>query len=145
MANGNTEELTRLQESIQRMEVELAESRAERMRAGARERVTLKLTAVEGLPAIAKARIVEAVTASPPVKDGALDTEALDAAITTAVESESRYLASLGESGVIRGMGSITPPEPAQIDEALAARGAAAFQTLGLSEAGAKVAAGRVN
>lgn len=68
--------------------------------------VTGKLTESQ-LPDLTKARLVKALSANPPVKDGALDEAALQTQLDEAIKSETEYIAKLTGSGRIVGMGSI--------------------------------------
>ena len=91
------------------------------------------------LPDVARERIIKAATANPPMKEGALDREALTASVKEAATAERRYLDGILGTGTVRGMGSGTPnggsPDPA-IEAALTA----GFRRFGLSESGAKIA-----
>lgn len=96
-----------------------------------------------GLPDVSRARLVEALTANPPMKEGALDEAAMAEAATKAASEEKAYLASILGTGTVRGMGSGSAAEggadagPDMADS---------FQRLGLSESAAKTAAaGRRN
>ncbi len=94
------------------------------------------------IPDLTKARIVESLAAAPVVKDGAIDETAYAAAIDAAVKTEAEYLAKLG-AGKVDGMGATPPggatPSIEETDKALVA----GFMKLGMSEAEAKIAAGR--
>lgn len=95
------------------------------------------------IPDLTKARIVESLGKSPVVKDGKLDEAAYTAKIEAAVKAEAEYLAKLG-AGKVSGFGGSTPaggqtPTLEETDKALVA----GFMRLGMSEAEAKVAAGR--
>lgn len=96
------------------------------------------------LPDVTKARLVETLTANPPVKDDALDGDALKTKIAEAVKAEVEYLAAVsGTSGGVRGLGSTTDPTGAgstiSADEA-DKKLESAFAGLGLSESAAKIA-----
>lgn len=93
----------------------------------------------EELPGIARTRIAGAVR---PVltAEAVLDRQATLAAVESAIEAEIAYLNQVAGPGRIRGLGESAPrqEDPAQ----LAADLERAFAGLGLSEAGAKIAAG---
>lgn len=97
------------------------------------------------LPELTKARLQKALTANPPIREGALDKEAYAARIAEAVSEETTYLQSIGAlgSGRIEGMGggqpatnTTQPTSDGAID-----RMVESFQILGMSEAEAKIAA----
>lgn len=88
------------------------------------------------LPTAAQTRLVEALAKDPPMKDGALDREALTTAAEKAAADEKAYLAGILGTGTIRGMGAGTPAGAQAPDMT------ADFQRLGLSESAAKTAAG---
>ncbi len=67
--------------------------------------VTEALGKVENLPEMARTRLTEALSKTPPTKDGKLDKDALVIAIDEAAKAEIDYLASLTKSGSITGMG----------------------------------------
>lgn len=95
------------------------------------------------LPEISKTRVAEALAKDPVVKDGKIDETAYAAKIEAAIKSEAEYLANLG-AGKVSGMGAGAPaggqtPTLEETDKALVA----GFMRLGMSEAEAKVAAGR--
>jgi len=86
------------------------------------------------LPDLTKARLAESLSKSPITKDGVLDKDGFKKAIDEAVKAEAEYLAKLGNGRIVGMGGSETPA----FDEAALAK---TFQALGMSEAGAKVAA----
>lgn len=94
----------------------------------------------QALPQISRPRLVESLSANPPVKDGKLDTETLTTRITEAVTAEIEYAAALSGrgAGTVTGLGGepITEAQT-QVVDALADN----LGRLGLSESGAKVAA----
>jgi hypothetical protein len=98
------------------------------------------------LPAPAQRRITESVAANVPLTEaGEVDTNALTAAITTQVEAERAYIASIREAageGTPTGLGGSTPVASTDLSD-YRANLAARMQRLGLSEAAAKAAAGR--
>lgn len=89
---------------------------------------------------LAKARIVESLSKSPVIKDGKLDEAAYSAKIEEAIKAEAEYLAKLG-AGKVSGMGAGAPTEKTL--EETEKQLVAGFMRLGMSEAEAKVAAGR--
>lgn len=101
-----------------------------------------KLPGDRSLPDVTIARIAEAVSSNPPVRDGALDKSAFDKSIDEARDDEVKYLTSiLGESGAptVRRMGR--PADTDRIDtKETADRLDKAFGALGLSESARKVA-----
>lgn len=94
------------------------------------------------LPAITRARLAESLATECPVKEGALDKDALTETVKAAVESETQYLTKVTGSP-IRGMGPSSAPEfnAEESNKKLES----AFAAMGLSESAAKIAAvGRV-
>lgn len=102
-----------------------------------------QLLAGVALPDVTKARLVEAVKLKAPAKDGALDREAFRALVEAAAKDEATYLSRVGGLGNVRLAGgelSLTEaagPSEEETTKALAAT----FQSLGLSESAAQVAA----
>lgn len=86
------------------------------------------------LPDLTKARLTESLSKSPITKDGVLDKDGFKKAIDEAVKVEAEYLAKIG-NGRIVGMGGSEAPA---FDESKLVE---SFKALGMSEAGAKVAA----
>lgn len=115
----------------------------------AREIVRLTLDKLKRVPDMTKARLVESLAINPPVKDGAIDTEAFTTKIQEAVTAELNYLAgATGTGSTVTGMGSSGEPgsgSPVSIEESQ--KGIeSALGRLGLSEVAAKAgAAGRAN
>lgn len=100
------------------------------------------------LPAPARARIIESVTGRVPTTEGGdVDTQALSARITAAVETERQYIAAVRESqgaGTPTGLGGTTPAvESAGNAEAFQADIAARFTRLGYDDKTAALAARR--
>ncbi len=112
MSNANEEELTRLRESHDGMKLELARLREAALLREAGEYVGEVLKDVHNVPDFTKARIQAAAAANPPVKEGALDREALKARVEESVTAEAAYLARVTGAGEIRGFGPATPVEP---------------------------------
>lgn len=98
--------------------------------------VARQLAQVEDMPEITRNRLTEAIRRNPPVKDGAIDTEALTVQVEAAVKAEAEYLAEATGSGRIRGFGGSSVDQSAEIERELEAT----FGGLGLSEAAAKLA-----
>lgn len=93
------------------------------------------------LPAVTKARLLNDLPKLAPMKEGALDVDAFKTVIEKAVKDEIAYLTKAAGLGKIRGLGGSTQEE-IEMDEAKVQKDLeASFQTLGLSESGAKVAA----
>lgn len=94
---------------------------AHKAREAARPIATRKVGESESLPASKKARVVEAVLRDVPVKDGALDEDALTAAVEAAVKDAETEVAELAESlgaGRITGFGRTTTTDSDVIAEA---------------------------
>jgi Tfp pilus assembly protein FimV len=97
------------------------------------------------LPDATKARVVETLAKNPPMKDGALDREAFATSILEAVKTESAYLEKVVGLGNIRGLGESANDDQELDEDKLEGELAESFRAIGLSEAGAKIAAkGRV-
>ena len=94
------------------------------------------------LPEISKTRVAEALAKDPVVKDGTIDETAYAAKIEAAIKSEAEYLANLG-AGKVSGMGAGAPAGQTKTLEETDKELVAGFMRLGLSEAEAKIAAGR--
>ncbi len=95
------------------------------------------------LPELTRDRLVESLSKNPPVKEGALDTEALKANIEESVKSELDYLAKVTGSGKVLGMGSAPAGAETDVKES-EAKLASALGDLGLSESAVRTAvAGR--
>lgn len=94
------------------------------------------------VPDVTKARLVEALSANPPVKDGALDTATYTTSIAEAVKGEVEYLTKAAGygSGRIEGMGG-APVATEYKAEEVEAKMTQAFAQMGLSESAARVAA----
>lgn len=100
--------------------------------------------ATANVPDVTKARLVESLSANPPVKDGLLDSETYATRITEAIKAEVDYLTKAAGygSGRIEGMGGTAHTHPLEVGtEENQAKLNAAFQRLGLSESAAAVAA----
>jgi hypothetical protein len=125
-----------------RTKLQEAETRARR----AEERLILRETAdaVRALlekakiAPLTKQRIVETVSANPPLKDGKLDTAALETAVADAVKTEVKYLAEVTGSGKVKGLGA----QPDAQEGDFTARLVESFVAMGHDEKTAKVMAG---
>ena len=89
------------------------------------------------LPEISKARVTEALSRDPVIKDGKIDETAYAAKIEATVKAEAEYLAKLG-AGKVSGMGGSAAPEKTL--EETGKELIAGFMKLGMSEAEAKAA-----
>lgn len=102
-----------------------------------------QLLAGVALPDVTKARLVEAVKLQAPAKDGALDREAFRALVEAAARDEANYLSRIGGLGNVRlaggelSLSEAAGPSEEETTKALAVT----FQSLGLSESAAQVAA----
>lgn len=145
LSEANTK-LTETTTKLTEAETKLAEQATQIARLQERQLMAdAKVLAQKGvanasLPDVTKARIVEAVSANPPVKDGALDESAFANRVTEAIKAEAAYLAEAGASGAIRGMGSAGSGSNADV-EAARKRLSEAFVGAGLDEGIAKLAA----
>lgn len=132
------EELQEVRDRLKAVETENARLRGIALLGEART-VANGLLAAADLPAFAKRRILESVTADPAEKDGALDKDALKAAVESQVQAWRTDLAEAGAGFRIEGMGP-SNGEPLS-DEALDGVMAEAFTAMGLQESTAKLAA----
>jgi hypothetical protein len=109
---------------------------------GEAKKVARQHIATAELPDVSKDRIVEAVAANPPVKDGELDIEALKVKVDEAARVEAEYLTKVTGAGQITGQGSQGggAKDETAVKESLA-KGMTRF--FGLSEQAAKHAAER--
>jgi hypothetical protein len=123
-------------------EAELARLREGAILREARDIATEALAKVTDLPEITRERLVETVARDPSahIKDGKLDAGAFGAAITEAVKAEAAYLAKITGSGRVSGLGGAG--EGTKVEESTKRLEAALGRGFGLSEAGAKSAAG---
>lgn len=99
-----------------RREAEERAQRAETAAAivGAREaaRTAIADKAFDKLPVALKDRVVETVASNPPMKDGALDGEALAAKVKEAAEAERAYLARIAGRTEVSGLGESAQDDP---------------------------------
>ena len=89
------------------------------------------------VPHVTKARLMEALSANPPMKDGKLDEAAFAESAGKAVKDEIAYLSEAAGLGRISGMGGGADGADEQAGPDLAE----SFRALGLSESAAKIAA----
>ena len=62
---------------------------------------------------VTKAKIIKEVAKNPPLKEGKLDTEALEAATTAVATEAAEYIESLTGAGTVTGMGESNAPDDA--------------------------------
>ena len=139
---------TQFQEAVNRLETQNKDLAAQNARL--QESMLLRdakdfvrqAVATANVPDVTKARLVESLSANPPVKDGALDTETFATRIAEAVKGEVEYLTKAAGygSGRIEGMGGAPAATEFKAEE-VEAKMTDAFGRLGLSESAAKVAA----
>jgi len=134
--------LAETEKALEEAKAEIARLKEAQLLVEAKAFVEAKVKA-STLPEISKTRVAEALAKDPVVKDGKIDETAYAAKIETTIKSEADYLAKLG-AGKVSGFGGSTPaggqtPTLEETDKALVA----GFMRLGMSEAEAKVAAGR--
>jgi len=126
-----TDQVNELQEArneIATLRTELSRLSGLRLLDEARSTATALLATVD-LPAFAKRRILESVSADPAEKDGTLDKDALKGAVEAQVTAWRTDLAEAGTStGEIVGMGASEQLTEAQVTERLSS----AFARLGL-------------
>lgn len=141
------DELKTLQDEVRGLREANARMAEAQMIRDARDVATIALAKVD-LPDVTRARVIESLAKNPPVKDGALDKEALKVAAKEAADKEIAYLAEAAGygSGRIVGMGGGSPWEDAGAGDDKSvleaqARLEGAFGTIGLSETAAKAAA----
>jgi hypothetical protein len=70
------------------------------------------------LPDVTKARLLESLPRTAPMKDGVLDVETFKTKITEAVKVEVDYLTKAAGLGTIRGLGESSSGDDAEFDEA---------------------------
>lgn len=128
------------QEAIGKIEQENARLREALILRDAKE-FARQAVGASSLPDMARNRLVERLSVNPPIKDGALDASAYAAQVAEAIKAESDYLAQVAgyRSGRVEGMGGQSSGELKPED--VQAKMTEAFQRMGLSEAGAKIAA----
>lgn len=145
---ANMDDLQRLQEANAALQRQLDEAKSLAARSQealmlreAREVIQVTLGKTD-LPAITRTRLAESMARDVPVKEGGLDKAALESQIAEAVKAEVKYLAEAAGLGRIRGMGGSDDADT-EADEGEGSESdlVEAFQALGLSENGAKIAA----
>lgn len=131
-------------EAIAKVEQENARMREALILRDAKDFVR-QAVATANVPDVTKARLVESLSANPPVKDGILDTETYATRIAEAIKAETDYLTKAAGygSGRIEGMGggNGTSSVPEYKPEEVQGKMSEAFQRLGLSESAAQNAA----
>lgn len=146
--NVTEQEAQALRESETRLQTENGRLREALLLREARDFVGATLAGRSDLLEATKTRIASQMAArvdALPMKDGALDQEAYKAKIEEAVTIEQTYLAAVGGTGEIHGMGGDSSGAGAGDTADLAALEAqlqASFASIGLSESAAKIAAG---
>jgi hypothetical protein len=131
------------QESIAKLEQQNARLTEALLLRDARDFVR-QAVATASVPDVTKARLVESLSANPPVKDGLLDTETYATRIAEAIKGEMDYLTKAAGygSGRIEGMGGTAHTHALDVKpEEAEARIASAMQRMGFTEAQAKSAA----
>lgn len=132
------ESLASAETKVTALETENARLRESLVLRDARGVVEAKLKTIT-MPDMTRARLVESLTPRATVKDGALDVAALEALCLAEAQKEMAYLSSATGGFRVSGFGAAPVGEPKPVDQAaLAGR---LQSVLGLSEAGAKVAA----
>lgn len=128
-----------LQEALAARDQEIARLREAMLLRDARDFVR-DAVARANVPDVTKTRLVENLTANPPVRDGVLDTDAYADRIAEAIRAEVEYLTKAAGHGAgrIEGMGGQPVTQPSRED--ISKRMADAFRRLGLSESGVQVA-----
>jgi len=113
----------------------------------ARDLVKEAIDRIPNVPEMTKTRLIESLSANPPVKDGVIDSEAFVTKITEAVQAELKYLSQAAGTARVYGMGGGSEPggSPVPIEEAQKGL-ETALSRLGLTEKEAKIGvAGRAN
>lgn len=135
-------ELEEVKKKLGEAETESVRLREALMLRDARDIATEELAKVESIPVPSRRRLVETVCADPPSKDGKLDKDKFIEAIRDAVKSEANYLQEVLGTGKIRGMGGTSSTSTDNGNsEAIRKELAEAFQTIGLDESVARLAA----
>jgi hypothetical protein len=146
--NMDEKDFKTLQESVATLQTTVSKTTDENARLkealalmGAKDVVKEALSSLP-LPDATKKRLTESLPMTAPMKDGALDKDAFSAKIAEAIKAEIEYLTKATGLGSIRGLGeSAGNNDEVQSQEALQSNLVEAFADLGLSEAGAKIAA----
>jgi len=129
--------LAETEKALEEAKAEIARLKEAQLLVEAKAFVEAKVKA-STLPEISKARVTEALSRDPVIKDGTIDETAYAAKIEATIKAEADYLAKLG-AGKVSGMGGSAAPEKTleETDKELVA----GFMKLGMSEAEAKAAA----
>jgi len=132
------ESLTTAETKVTALETENARLRESLVLRDARGFIDRRLAGIT-MPAMTRQRLAESLVGQATVKEGRLDEAALAKAVDDAAKAEMQYLSEATGGLRVSGFGAAPAGEPKALDEAaLAGR----FQAvLGLTEAGAKVAA----
>lgn len=131
------ESLTAATTKVTALETENARLRESLVLRDARGFIDRRLATIT-MPAMTRQRLAESLVSQATVKEGRLDEAALSAAVDAAAKAEMQYLGEATGGMRVSGFGSAAG-EPKALDEAALAK---RFESsLGLSEAGAKVAA----
>ena len=133
---------TQFQEAIAKVEGENARLREALILRDAKDFVRQQVASAN-VSDVTKVRLVESLSANPPVKDGLLDTESFAARISETVKAEVEYLTKAAGygSGRIEGMGGGQSLPAEYKSEEISTRMIEAFKRMGMSEADAKLAA----
>ena len=144
-SNMDEKELQALTESVATLQTSLGAVQDENARLkerlavrDAKDLVSAALVKFE-LPEVTKARLLESLPKQAALKDGVLDAETFGKVIDEAVKTETAYLTQVGGLGKIKSLGESADDGDGEEDHAASLE--EAFADLGLSEAGAKIAA----
>ena len=132
-----------VRQRLEAQDTEIARLREAAILREARDIVSAVVNGNGDLLDATRARLIESASKNPPVKDNALDREALVTRTEESVKAEIEYLAKVAGigDGRVRGMGGSGSTEPLSEADATAAL-ASAFGEIGMSESAAKIAAG---
>jgi hypothetical protein len=133
--------LNELREAVTQAQAENARLRQTLVLREAKE-IVREALAKTTLPAITQGRLLVRLAANPPLKEGALDTDALLERVKTEVDEESAYLNSVRDysTGRVEGMGMSEAQKPTVQDD-VTSRMKESFMALGLDEKSAQAAA----
>jgi hypothetical protein len=140
-ANMELKELQEANATLQKgLDAEKAENARLREALAMREarNVLIGILAAKNLPAVTKQRLMESLSANPPMKDGKLDEAAFKPLAEKAVKDEIAYLTEAAGLGRISGMGDggDNEDDDGDVDKSLAE----SFSTLGLSDKAVEIA-----
>jgi hypothetical protein len=133
-----TEQVTTLQESLKTVTEERDRLQEGQLMTEAKGLIVTQINAT-ALPAVTKLRMIEALSPKAPIRDGAVDKDALKTMVETAIKDETEYVSKITGSPV-RGMGDSSSVDAAE-SKKTADELPSVFERLGMSESGAKVAA----